>query len=430
MHAATSPRRLAGLAGALLVACGLLAVPGARPALAYEAALASPADGSDVTDAFDVVVRVAREAGDPAPDTVEVDVRLGDRVVASGPLTCRGLACSGLGGTTTWDGFEVPVADLACNGRLRVDVRVDDAEPLLAGVVVASVRPAALEGLRASRADDGTVTVAWDPTPAQDVRHVVQRRAADGGWQLVGATTGSRLTDEPGDVDDPEYRVVSERGDGRDAGGRPVAACADAEPDLVRESPTVVASGAAPSGPADDADGGTGDGTGPSGDGGSGDVAGDDAATDGGSDGDGEGDGRASGDDGAGQAAPQDGDATGGGSSASSGGSGGAPPPQRDRAQPPSVSVPDGEASAPQEPGTFVPGGDVFEDELDFGGVDPVTGAPVGDRADDSVVVGALRSTIGDRVDLDQLWRFLGIGAALLAAALGLRWWQRRPVGD
>lgn len=380
------------------------------PAAAEPSAnIANPTGGQVITSdsLVPVEVRVEKSVADPAVNTVQVQLFGDGRSYSRVALRCS----AGCGSTSqTWVGQFDPRPGPIRNGAWKLQVNVNDGAFQDKISINLSLPPSPVANLKASP-QQGAVQLTWNPAPEPDITGYRIVRITNGQPQVL-KTLGPdarSYTDRPPASGEFTYQVISIRPSGTTSGGERTSTPASTKasvssPDTSQDKKSPTNSGAPAQG-GGAAVGNTSNGGG---------TAPESSPSGGGS-------------------AP---DAPGGGSTRPDAGRGPLaahvpPPPQARRGfgfdlrslarvfgyQPP---PPEGEG----EEGYFGEG-EGYSEELDYSGIDPVTGEPIAVPVGDSGLQGMLISHLADRPLL------VSLAAGLLFVVLAfyiLRWIRRSPV--
>ena len=393
---------------------------------------ASPRAGDVLSDRVPIEVSVTWNG--QRPD--HVDVRLvgadGARIPDTEPVRlteCHG-SCQDFSlaeRQSTWSGATFDPATLApfasggsrCNGAYGMQVRPQGADWGGGIGVVVSIDPSAPTDVTAT-VTGGQVEVSWRGAPQPDVTgYTVQRRQDfTGSWDTVTEVGAQTTTVVDGDAPtgNTQYRVATFRGDGFDSNA-PVAACTDAQRDLVAAASPVTVQVPEPS-------------SSPS-DGGSASPGSDDSDDSGGGSSGSPNDGA----DGEGDGAGGEGD--GGDEDASSG----SPQPSPRRRAPatsvqsgsaPTVSVPDvsSPSGRPAPDETHDGDGEGFSEELDFGELQGESRASGDDEVAGTVSLDVPGGGSDTELALRRVLVPVAGGMIMLAFGLHLRRWTRDALAD
>ncbi len=172
-----------------------------------------------------VEVRVDKLSSDPAVESVQV------RLFADGSSYSRtSLQCvSGCGSSPqTWTGTFDPRPAPIRNGLWKLQLSLNGGDFQDRIQIYLSLPPSPVKNLQ-TKPEQGGVQLTWDKAPEPDISgYRVQRSTSDGGWQQV-ASLGSAASTYKDNVSSGSYmyRVISVRPDGRT--GEPLTAASGAK---------------------------------------------------------------------------------------------------------------------------------------------------------------------------------------------------------
>ncbi|MDP8928015.1 MAG: hypothetical protein M3O70_05395 [Actinomycetota bacterium] len=388
----------------------------ALPAAAAGSTVVSPKVNQVVTGTIPVEVSVARAVGESVRTVRARLSRSGSDSHSSAELTCK-VGCDQSSASQSWGGSFNPRTPFGGSGPIRngtwyIQSSVNGGDFGSGAKIYISLPPSQVTHLAVS-SEQRNVRLTWKPAPEPDTGYRVERRTT-GAWQAVGKElqpgTGSYAETVPSDGK-YEYQVISVRPKGTPEGGkytaepsRPASTTVSAptrDPTPHKDPPTKPESGAQDGNAArgsavgqDAAAGSTGRGSGPA------------PSAAGGSD---------------------------AGARVNRGPLAGSVPPPPPARRGFSFSLrslghvfgfqPQDEVEGGEE--GYFGEGEGFSEELDYSGIDPVTGEPIAVPLRDTGFQGVLISQLINRPLLMSL--AIGLLFVLLAVFI-LRWIRRSPV--
>lgn len=411
---------------AAIVALATMVLPAAAAGVTW----LSPGAGAVVSGDVDLAVRIDRQFGETV-DGVTARLSVDGSSTAPGTRT-RDLRCAEAEGCNTvrqsqdrWglvqlgpDGGEL-AAGPVCNGQYVLQVRPSTNQDWAGIPVVLTDRTVPTVSGLTVNGRSGATFLSWTPPrTAGDVDLRIERRPeGSSSWDVLAVLPGSASSyaDQGLAAGTYDYRVTSTRGDGF-VSGRPVAACADDEPDHVMSSPShqaVVAPGPTPTSSPSTDPSGTSDGTAAGVDGDAEDGSHPSTTPD-----DGPTDGTTSDEEAQAGQADDDGAVAGSGSNRSRI----APPPPARRSN---AEVRAPEIARPGPAGESYYGeGDAFSEELEYGAEGPVALETEESSTLGRFVPGGVRTLTEIELDRRQVVLPIAVGLLLLACAMHVRRWM------